>query len=201
MRRFALLLCSALLCSDRPLLLSTVPSSEPWTRLSVRSGGRCEHLLPGKKKKKKPRRHLVFLVLQQFSVWTAALWSRKIIHLPKWDVCLFHLWKKKKEKKNIASPLNISPHCIFQRRALITRNKLELIFNGRPWLQISPGRAETSRRTRLSEDILMQTSLESSDRVSTAAFLSFHSTEKKVWEHIYRRSCQVWVTHTAQISK
>lgn len=89
--RFALLLCS-----DQPLLLSTVPSSEPWTGLGVRSDGRCEHLLPGKKnqKKKKPRRHLVFLVLQQFSVWTAALWSRKIIHLPKWDGCLFHLWKK-----------------------------------------------------------------------------------------------------------
>lgn len=47
------------------------------------------------------------------------------------------------------------PHRRFHREALITRNKLELIFKRRPWLQISSGAAETSRQMRLSEDILM----------------------------------------------
>lgn len=60
------------------------------------------------------------------------------------------------------------PHCVFHREALITRNKLELIFKCRPWLQISSGAAETSRQMRLSEDILMQPELESSARVSAA---------------------------------
>lgn len=60
------------------------------------------------------------------------------------------------------------PHCVFHREALITRNKLELIFKRRPWLQISSGAAETSRQMRLSEDILMQPELESSAHVSAA---------------------------------
>lgn len=141
-----------LLCSDQSLLLSTVPSSEPWMGLVSDRVEDVNICCLEKKKKKQPRRHLVFLVLQQFSVWTAALWSRKIIHLPKWDGCLFHLWKKKKEKKK-----HRLPHCVFHSRALITRNKLELIFNRRPWLHISLGTDETSRQTRLSEDILMQT--------------------------------------------
>lgn len=84
-------------------LLSTVPSSEPPDGSGCQTGrGGLSEIVEDmsicclekkKERKKSPRRHLVFLVLQQFSVWTAALWSRRIIHLPKSDGCSFHLWK------------------------------------------------------------------------------------------------------------
>lgn len=68
------------------------------------------------------------------------------------------------------------PPRTFHREALIARNKLELIFKRRPWLQISPGSDETSRQTRLSEDLLMQAELESSARAHIPQ-LRFHGKE------------------------
>lgn len=130
--------------------------SDGWGGRALRDGGRREHLLPGKKEKKTPEDILCFLSCsssqsgqQHFEAGESSTFqSQTAAHF------IF-------EKHRL-------PHRVFYREALITRNKLDLIFKRRPWLQISPGADETSRRTRLSEDILMQTEPESSAHVSAA---------------------------------
>lgn len=164
-------LCDVSLCSSarfRHCLLSTVPSSEPPDGSGCRGewgGGGSRRwwktwasaaLKRKKKEKKAPEDILCFLSCsssqsgqQHFEAGESSTFqSQTAAHF------IF-------EKHRL-------PHCVFHREALITRNKLELIFKCRPWLQISSGAAETSRQMRLSEDILMQPELESSARVSAA---------------------------------